>query len=175
MLKKLREALKSGQIVLIFGIIYGISQVIIGIILFPVLTEIGALQTSFSPEFVRDTLEAWRQSGELARYQQHFLVDFIHPVWYTIALTAGLANVFTMRSIPDRWNFFLLFPVIGGICDLIENISHQNFIGNPDSITGAAVAISAAAAWIKWILLIGSLITVLIVRYAMKPKDSTSP
>ncbi len=173
MLKKLRGSLNSGRLVLIFAIIYVISQVIIAIILHPVGTSnVFSLQTSFSAEFMRDTLEAWRQSGVLAAYQTHFLLDFIHPAWYAIALMAGLASVFTRASIPDRWNFFLLFPLIAGVCDLIENISHVMFIGNADAITGAAVAISALAAWLKWILVVVSLVTVIAVLVGVRPKST---
>jgi|GEM_PF-488328 len=154
---RLRERIGKWKLVMIFGAIYIASQLIIAGILHPLGTlTVLELQTSFSPDTFVNIVQGWIDSDMLSRYWDHFYFDMIHPVWYGLFLCAGLSHYFNVNAIPNKFDFLLFLPFVAGACDAIENISHIRFLLDSESITPLAIAISALACNVKWVLFLGS-------------------
>jgi len=141
------------RMVVISGIVYFISQAYIASILHDLnpLLFVKA-QTTFSKEVYLELLSAWQAAGLMPNYFKHFYLDFFHPVFYAVFLSALMAKAMNLNGASSGYNRLLLLPFIAGAMDLVENCFHLSFISNADSITQTKIIISALAANIKWAL-----------------------
>ena len=148
-----RKKVSSTPITVIFGILFLISQITILTVLSELdLKEVFTFQTTFSKDFVKDTIIMWRDKDLLDIYKIHFYMDFFHPLLYSIFLCSLIARILEEIKAPQKLNFLLLIPMLAGSLDILENILHLIFISDVDSITTGLVIISALAANLKWII-----------------------
>ena len=150
-MEKLREKMDSTRIIIITGALYLISQAAIGMILQPVgIGPFMRLQTSLSEDAVSSIINEWYQADIARFYLQHFYLDFLHPLWYSLFLVSCMSKIFNIQSLPGKWNYLLLLPFIAGIFDLIENILHLLFFSNRENITPFLACLSGTASIAKW-------------------------
>jgi hypothetical protein len=171
MTENIRSKLGATRIVIIFGIIYFISQTIIGLILHDLNPWLFVkAQTTFSKDVYLALLNQWEQTGLMSNYWHHFYLDFFHPIWYAVFLSALMAKAMTLNELSGRHNWLLLLPFVAGLMDLVENCFHVIFISDVHAITLQKIFISALAANIKWGLAGISIVTVIILfgRYLAK-------
>jgi hypothetical protein len=163
MLSRYRDRISSTGVITIFAFVYIISQIIIAIILHPLDSSLFLkAQTTFSRELYQELLQGWEKSGLMGHYRLHFYFDFIHPVWYSVLLSALIARGMNLNKISSRFNTLLLIPFISGLMDLTENCFHVFFISDHGTITDQNIFLSALASNTKWTLALGSLVIALL-------------
>jgi hypothetical protein len=143
----------STFVIVIFGIIYFTSQIIIG----SILHNIGAinalsLQTTLASDKFKAIASGWIASGQIADYYRHFYFDSFHPIWYSIFLSLLIARTFKINNVSPECNFIILTPFAAAICDFFENMMHLYFLADLDRATPTLVAISGLATNTKWLL-----------------------
>lgn len=150
---RLRGVLSSWNLILIFGVIYVLSQATLYFILQPMgSAQVFRLQTTLSPETFSAILEQWREADLLGRYAMHYYFDFVHPLWYALFLSAMLAVALDANDVAAGWNAVLWVPFLAGALDLVENLVHVYYLtgGHPPTIL--PVMIGGLAAIAKWTL-----------------------
>lgn len=158
---RLRNTVGNWKTIAILGIAYGVSQAIIGSILHPLGTStVLELQTTLSVETFSQIIEQWRTAGMLDTYWRHYLLDFIHPALYGGFLAAMLAKGFDLNNVDARHDNALLVPVIAGALDLVENLCHVAMLTTPSNINAPLVVLGGTAANLKWLLVLGSLVSI---------------
>ena len=163
MLNGYRDRVSSLGFIFFFAGIYIISQVIIANILHPLDSRLFLkAQTTFSRELYLQLLQGWESAGLIGRYRLHFYFDFVHPVWYSVFLSALIAKGMNLNSISARFNILLLIPFIAGLMDLIENCFHVFFISDHSTISEQNIFISALASNTKWALALVTLVMIFI-------------
>jgi len=153
-LERMYKKMGVARTVVIFGLLFIISQLSIAMIISSLGPEnMLTLQTTFSKEVFKDILEKWGSEG-IQTYKKHFYIDFFHPFIYGIFLssffaflTAGLRK----KSLKLYLVVFLL-PLIAGLCDIIENTLHLILLSNIDNLSEIMIWISAAFCNLKWLL-----------------------
>ena len=151
--KYIMEKSDSSFLIGLFAFIYFTSQIIIGSILHKVGTlDALALQTTLCSEKFKAIVLEWMASGRIEFYYQHFYLDFIHPVWYSIFLSLLIARAFKMNNVNPKFNWVVLTPFVAGLCDIFENAMHVYFLADLDRATPLLVALSGLATNTKWIL-----------------------
>ncbi|MBI4970404.1 MAG: hypothetical protein HZC17_00985 [Candidatus Omnitrophica bacterium] len=154
--------------VLFFGATYLVSQAVIIHLLQPIgAKDFLSLQLCFSKKFYLHMIQAWQASGQIVAYKAHFLIDWFHPIWYTLFLTSALATVFNAKSVPAEWNKLLFLPLIAGIADELENLM-QIFLLSGIKVTQGFVNISSGCSLVKWTLALGSLLIVISLLFSKK-------
>lgn len=143
----------STALIVVFGIIYFTSQIIIGTILHKIGTfKALALQTTFCSDKFREIASAWILSGEIEAYYRHFYFDNFHPIWYAIFLSLLIARTYKINDVSPEFNFIILTPFIAALCDFFENAMHLYFLYDLNRATPFLVALSGLATNTKWIL-----------------------
>lgn len=143
----------SGFLILLFAVIYFISQMIIGSIVHPLGPgKFLALQTTLSSDTFKAIASGWMASGQVGIYYQHFYFDNFHPIWYSIFLSLLIARMFKINNVHPKFNFIILTPFIAAICDLFENMMHLYFLADLHRATPVLVALSGLATNTKWAL-----------------------
>jgi hypothetical protein len=151
MLEKYRKKAGTAKIVIVFGVVYIISQAIIGLILHDLgPVQFVKAQTTFSKAVYLELARNWQQNGLMSFYEKHFYFDFLHPLWYSVFLSALIGYALNRGSFPTRYNGLMLMPFVAAIMDLIENFCHLKFISNLDAVSQSMIIVSALAANIKW-------------------------
>lgn len=81
---------------------------------------------------------------------------------YAIALSALLALALDAARLSARWNVVLLFPLLAGIQDAVENGLQHVFLSQPgySTMIDPLPAISTVASTGKWILFVGSFLLI---------------
>lgn len=144
---------ESTALIVVFGIIYFTSQVIIGSILHKIGTlKALALQMTFCSDKFREIASAWIQSGEIDVYYRHFYFDSVHPVWYAIFLSLLIARAFKINEVNSEFNGIILTPFVAAFCDFFENAMHLYLLADLNRATPFLVALSGLATNTKWIL-----------------------
>jgi hypothetical protein len=157
----------SNILVAAFGIIYFASQIIIGIITYPLgVDNVIKLQTTFSSDVFKEIASGWIASGQVNLYYKHFQFDNFHPVWYSIFLSLLIARTFKINTINPKFNFIILAPFIAGICDLIENMMHLYFLADLNRATPTLVALSGTATNTKWFLSLSGVAIIMVLVIA---------
>ncbi len=152
----LRQKLANSRLFFIFGCLFLASQLLIAYIISPLDgARLVQLQTTFSVTTFQQIIADWESQNLLRFFYQHQIFDlFLHPVWYSIFLGAGLALSMNAAKIAEKYNAVLILPFIAGICDVLENSMHLILITYPDFINTFTVRLSACFASGKWFLVI---------------------
>lgn len=169
----IRHWLGRPSVVLAFTILYITSQVMIGRILHggdaaPLLFQ---FQFSYNAAAFQELLNSI-SSAQLQALQQHFVIDHIHPLWYSVlafSLTAWLLN---LNQLSSRWNLALYPAFVLGLADVLENSIHEPWFQLQAAPSDPLVLIAGTAATLKWSLaalyLLGAL--ALTLRFHLKVK-----
>jgi len=172
-LDHIRQNLGRTWIIVLFGLVYLVSQVTILIILGPIEHSMLNLQLSgFSVAEYVSVFNSWEASGDMAYYRAHFILDDIHWVWYSVLFTALLSWLFERCEIPSERNWFLLLPLASGLLDWYENRLQHVFLSSRDlaTIIDPLPLYSTLASDIKWLLALTYIVAtiVLMARFRMK-------
>lgn len=166
-MERLRDKMDSMHIIIITGIVYFLSQITIGMILHHVgIGSVMRLQTALSKDAILSIISEWQRADIAKFYLQHFYLDFLHPLWYSLFLVACMSKIFNTRHFPYRWNYLLFLPFIAGVSDLLENTLHLLFISDRANITSALAFLSGSASITKWVL--AGLCTLFVFFYTAK-------
>ncbi len=88
--------------------------------------EAGSPDTSFfySPADLARMAEAYGEQGRQAYVRARFTFDLVFPIVYAFFLATSVSWVFG-KSFPasSRWQLANLVPLLGMLCDYLENIS----------------------------------------------------
>lgn len=152
-LHTLRVRLGRSRLLVVFGVLFLLSQAMIA----SILRDLGLLQfvraqTTFSKATFLALARSWESAQLLPQYQRHFYFDFLHPVWYSCLLAGLIAKGLDRRGASERWSWLLLIPFLAGLMDLVENCFHVRFIADLAAVTQPMITLSALAANLKWAL-----------------------
>lgn len=163
-LESARAFLSHKGLLLFFGAIYLVSQVIIATIVDPLVPEqmVGLQITGFARADYLATFATWESEGVMAFYHAHLIFDDIHWIWYTMFLSVALALSLDAAQLSDRWNAVLVFPLVAGINDWFENGLQHVFLSGEgyQMVIDPLPAISTTASIIKWIFFLGSFVLI---------------
>jgi len=154
-LARLRAGLGHTWLIVLFGILYLVSQATILAIVEPLGSSLARLQLlGFSAETYRAVFREWQEAGLLDVYRSHFSVDDAHWLWYSGLFTALLCRLFERERIPHRRDWILLLPVASGLLDAFENRIQHIFLSAPDfsRIVDPLPLLSTLASIAKWTL-----------------------
>lgn len=156
LLDRYRNTIGQKWIVMFFASIYLVSQSIIIVLLEQVGSDqAGKLQLmGFTADIYLETFNRWETAGTMAFYKAHFFIDVVHPLWYTMALSALLALSMKDKDIDPRYTRLLVLPVLVGLCDTLENSIQLVFLSDPTYVTivDPLPLISTLLSITKWIL-----------------------
>lgn len=167
----LRQKTNKWYLVFVFGGLYLISHIAITLTLRGIDSlQFMKVQTTFSADNFREIVLYWNDNGVLEAFRKHFYFDYFHPLWYSIFLAAFMSKVFSLNKVNNRVNFFLLFPFIAGILDIIENSLHLYIISNIENISAIIVVISGTVSNHKWLFVLVSIYVILrmLIRYLLR-------
>ena len=153
-LPNLRRELGRTWLIAVFGVAYAISQVTIIVILGPIEDAMIKFQvTGISASDYRAVFSAWQESGGMAAYRAHFILDDVHWIWYAGLFTALLCRLFERRQVSHRHDWVLLLPLASGLLDWFENRLQHVFLSSPDfaTIVDPLPLFSTVASDVKWL------------------------
>ncbi len=154
-LANLRRELGRPWFIVVFGVAYVISQVTIIAVLRPIEDAMIRLQTTgtSASDYIA-VFGAWQESGQMAAYRAHFILDDLHWIWYAGLFTALLAWLFERQSVSHRHDWVLLLPLASGLLDWYENQLQHVFLSSPDfaTIVDPLPLYSTMASDVKWVL-----------------------
>ncbi len=160
-------------LITVFGVAYVISQISIILILGPIEEAMIVLQVSgFSADDYLAVFNSWDESGGMAFYRAHFILDDVHWIWYAGLFTTALCRLFDKHQISVRYNWLLLLPLASGLLDWYENQMQHVFLSSQDyqTIIDPLPLMSTLASDTKWFLsaIYIGMILVLLLRRAPK-------
>lgn len=171
----MRKKLSNPWLILIFGLVSLMSQLVIALVLEKIgIKTLLLLQISvFSADEYIQIFNQWTQQGLMPFYQAHFIFDNIHWLWYSLFLSTLLAASLEKANIAPRFDFVLAIPFVAGICDVFENRIQLVFLSNPNflSIIDPLPLLSTCASLTKWIL---AIITFALIAYFQIKRPSQS-
>lgn len=128
------------------------SQANLARLLGPLEPSIFSLQLALTPADFWAVVQAWGEAG-VARYQSHFVWDFIHPFvygafGYILVCYSGLYQHWSRLAVC-----LLAWALpLAGACDLLENSLHLRLLAVGPGVLDDAVWISGTASSLKWTL-----------------------
>ncbi|MBN1648539.1 MAG: hypothetical protein JW874_10960 [Spirochaetales bacterium] len=147
-------------LVIVFFILFLVSQTIIGLIVRPLGSiNVLKLQTVFSAPGFAAIIGAWEKSGLLKYYYIHFIPDFLHPIWYGLFLffllrlefvCAGSSILTGMAGRRLKTGLLLLGPVAAGL-DIVENVLHLLFLHFRVLVAPFPVFAASLVSSLKWL------------------------
>lgn len=150
----IRQKLSNRSLLLIFGVLFVVSQSVILYITAPLGSDkLLQLQTTFSVTTFQEIIAEWRAYDILHLYFQHYYFDlFLHPIFYSVLLAVALSMSMDIAKMNNRYNFVLYLPFIAGLGDILENGMHLLMLTNSNLINAFTVGISAFFTNGKWLL-----------------------
>lgn len=126
------------------------------------------LQLTLDPARFQSIITGWGPAG-ITVYLQHYWLDMIHPLWYSLALAGAWASTFSRLGFPSltapRWALAgVVVPLVAGALDICENCAHiieLHWLW-PGHFSAAVMYAGNLAAWTKWTLALGELVVVLV-------------
>lgn len=179
LLGRYRNAIGQRWLVMLFAGIYIVSQAIIIVL----LEQVGSDQAAklqlfgFTADYYLETFNSWESAGTMAFYKAHLFIDAVHPIWYTLTLSALLALSMNGKELDHKHNRLLVLPMLVGLCDTLENSIQLVFLSDPSYVTvvDPLPLISTLLSLTKWTL--ASVVIGLIVKGFMSAttKSELSP
>ena len=139
--------------------LYVISQSSIAVLLgHKVGPELIKLQLAFTKPRFDSVVGSWTEAN-LQEFQNHFYLDFFHPVWYGLMLAWALA-----KTLPPNRRSLVWIPIVAALCDMCENTIHAvpTFQGTFQELSQPWIAISSCFAATKWLLALISIIFIVV-------------
>lgn len=175
-LDNIRKKTNKWQFVIVFGILFFVSQMTIAIMLYELGTmQVLLLQVSLSADSFGSIIKEWNHAALLSVYKKHFYLDFLHPIWYSLFLASFISKTFHLNNTNHKYNYLLLLPFVAGLLDIIENILHLYILSNLNDISKVVVLISGITSNIKWLLVFISIVIILqmLVTYLITKRKNT--
>lgn len=115
---------------------------------------------------LEDVINLFDKIGSQGRDIYKFIsgrIDMVYPIVYGLLFVLLLANALKdIIKAQSKLIYFSLFPVLGVICDYIENIFIINFLNSFPIISIEKVAIGSFITTLKWLFLFLTIVLVLI-------------
>jgi hypothetical protein len=113
----------------------------------------GSPDTSFfySPDDLYQMAEAYGEQGRTSYVQARFTFDLIFPIVYTFFLVTSLSWLFG-KAFPasSRWQLANLIPLLGMLCDYLENILASFVMYRYPAPAGIAATLAPVFTLLKW-------------------------
>jgi len=125
----------------------------------------GSPDTSFfyTPADLYRMAEQYGPAGRAAYIRARFTFDLVFPLVYTAFLATALSWLNQRASAPaSPWRLTNLAPVLGMAFDYLENIATSIIMGRYPATTPGIDALAPIFTFIKWILVAGSFVLLLI-------------
>ena len=164
----LRDRLKSPRFFWSALIMMLIIQTFMGYLLRDVGTQLISLQLTVDAEAFQAILSAWTPA-QWAQYQGHFLPDFFYPLAYGAVLAGLMAKMMDRHRLGHRWQWVLWLPAVAVLADYCENSLHLIMSNQGLLIAPEWVPIAFGFALLKWILLAGVILGLLVARMLPAP------
>jgi hypothetical protein len=136
----------------IAGILTAAVYVGIGVYLRRIGLGILTIQFTFSDTAFHRVLSRW-PPGEVRRYRAHFVADYVF-----IALYAAFGWLIAHALLPadkDTSTVVATLLPIAALCDVCENLLHQQFLGAPPGVVPAhRYRLAGLASSAKWVLIV---------------------
>jgi hypothetical protein len=177
-LSRLRVTLGQTWLIVLFGIAYLISQVTILVIVEPLGGQFAKLQCfGFSAETYFAVFRHWEETGVMAAYKAHFVLDNVHWIWYAAFFTFLLCRLFESNQLSHRLDWVLLLPLASGLFDWYENKLQNVFLGSPDfsTIVDPLPLLSTIASDIKWTLALTYVLFTLVLLFRGRSRAASEP
>jgi hypothetical protein len=96
---------------------------------------------------------SWEESGEMAFYRAHFILDDVHWIWYAGLFTTVLCRLFDRHGVGHKYDWVLLLPLGSGLLDWYENQLQHVFLSASDfaTIVDPLPLFSTVASDVKWL------------------------
>lgn len=116
----------------------------------------------YTAEDLYQMAEAYGEEGRRAYVTTRFSFDVIWPLVYTVFLGTGISWVYRRSfALGSRWQRANLAPVLGALFDYLENGSTSLVMIRYPSPTAIVDVLAAAFTMVKWVLVGGSLVLLL--------------
>jgi hypothetical protein len=118
--------------------------------------EIGGADspdTSFfyAPADLYRMAEAYGEPGRQAYIRARFTFDLVWPLVYTLFLATAISWLFGRAFAPDsRWQRANLAPLLGALCDVLENLSTSLVMLRYPAQTAVADLLAPVSTALKW-------------------------
>lgn len=107
--------------------------------------------------------EGYGEEGRRAYIRARFTFDLIWPLVYTIFLATGISWLTRQAFAPgSRWQLANLAPILAALFDYLENISTSLVMMRYPSSTAVVDVLAPLFTMIKWTLVSGSFLILLI-------------
>jgi len=111
---------------------------------------------------ITDVFNTLGQAGLNSWVWAHML-DFVFPLTYMFAMSFGI-NL-ELRRLPSKWSmsrFLVLFPLLGGIFDYVENTLVLTQIAAYPNLSGVVIATASAVTMLKWAFLMAGFVIIFV-------------
>jgi len=95
----------------------------------------GSWQKHFRLRTFGGSFRSWEESGEMAFYRAHFILDDVHWIWYAGLFTTALCRLFDRHGVAHKYDWVLLLPPCSGLLDWYENQLQHVFLSASDFAT----------------------------------------
>jgi len=117
----------------------------------------------YSADDLYDTARAYGEQGRRAYIRSRFTFDLIWPLVYTLFLSTATTWAVRRAFAEDSpWQLANLVPLCGAAFDYLENVSTSLVMLRYPSPTAVVDMLAPAFSAIKWILLGGSFVLLLV-------------
>jgi hypothetical protein len=121
------------------------------------------LEFAFFKSRFSTIVEQWEKHGLLQSHRIGLWVDLFFPFAYAVCLT-GVLGLLTLKPAEEPGTgllVLLMIPLIGGVCDWIENGLHLFLLSDTSWLSEVAIFTAATAASLKWLLIVVSVVAIL--------------
>ena len=150
-MKYVRRWLASPRLILLFTLIYVISQTLIARILHTGNADALLFQFQFCYHATAfSELLHSISASQLAALQAHFIYDHIHPVWYGLLALSLISWLLDINRLSARWTLLLWPVLLMPLLDLVENRLHEPWLLLQSAPSDPLVMIAGISATVKW-------------------------
>jgi hypothetical protein len=121
------------------------------------------LMFGFTPEQAYNILGGYGDKGREGVILINSIVDFFYPMVFGTLLITGISLAMPKsNTLPPKWIFINLLPLIAVLSDYVENIGILNITHSFPERQDALAWLASIAGITKWIFVFFSIITLLI-------------
>jgi hypothetical protein len=121
------------------------------------------LSLLYSPDDLYRMAEAYGEQGRNAYVRARFTFDLVWPLVYGAFLTTAISWLYARGFVPDsRWHLANLAPPLGVALDYLENCATSIVMLRYPHPTPVLDTLAPAFTFLKWILVGGSFVLLLI-------------
>ena len=131
--------------------------------------DVGSPDLSFfyTPRDLYRMAEAYGAQGRADYIRARFTFDLIFPIVYTFFLVTTISWLTRRAFASDsRWQLANLIPLAGALFDYLENVATSVVMARYPETTTAIAVLASVFTPVKWLLVVGSFVLLLIVAVA---------